>query len=826
MNEKRIVSEVAHGKCKVLLDNSLKLIWSDEGFERLTGYAPEDIANGTVSFPQLFPQGDFLTYVRTLRIIFSEKADAYLEHRIRCKDGRILPVYCYGFQAYDDDNQLVADIVMTDISEIKHMQERYHETEHELELIINSIPGGVAIMECGEQIILRSATDEFYRLLGHTSESYFAQTNNIVGSLMVQEDFRALHEAMKLASTENRPFCLQTRLYNTTGEIVWFEFRGCLLQMQDNVPLIYTTIFDVTESKHRDEALRMQTEQFQIITDYTNELLFDYNVATDTLALPRKYDAELSEDERKAMSQLLKSDFLQNVTHPEDYDRLLREVENCMNTPKKTSVDLRMRLFSGDDFVWHRILCCSVEDEMGKVSRVFGRVQDIDKEKKLKRTVHEDREIIERLSTTDSVTGLLNRAAFKDKAKAHLAEATEDKVFAIVYSDINDFSYVNDNFGYDSGNTMLFEMADIIKKRPATVCCSRINSDFFVALVEGSSREEIEQEIRARDSEFYESQRKKYPASELMVCTGICFVKALDCDITVEIDNANLARRKAKQSKGTPCCVYYDDLRITRTREKIIAAELHGAIANRNIELFLQPKFLMDSREVIGAEALVRWRNADGTYRMPVDFIEVLEKVGYIVELDFFMYEEALKCLKRWKDNGLKLIPISVNFSRLHNNYSNFVDRVIALAEQYKVDSRYVELEVTESAFATDMEQMALNMSRLRERGFLIDIDDFGKGYSSLSFLIGSPVDTVKVDKAFVDNIETSDKHREYIKQMCMLIQATDKEIIFEGVETQQQADFLCGCGFRKAQGWLLDKAVPVPVFEVKYLEPDEETEA
>ena len=302
------------------------------------------------------------------------------------------------------------------------------------------------------------------------------------------------------------------------------------------------------------------------------------------------------------------------------------------------------------------------------------------------------------------------------------------------------------------------------------------------------------------------------------MATGISFIDPRHFEVTEEMDNANLARRKAKTGKNDLCCIYYEALRTARAKEKTIAAELHGAIASHTVELFLQPKFMMDDLRIIGAEALVRWRNSDGTYRMPSEFIDILEKVGYIVELDFFMYEEVLRSLRQWQDNGMPLVPISVNFSRLHNNYPNFVDRVIGLAKKYQIDSHYIEVEVTESAFASDAEQMERNMRRLQEAGFSIDIDDFGKGYSSLSLLMGSPIDVVKVDKAFVDSIEVSEKHREYIKRMCMLIQATEKEIVFEGVENRKQADFLCACGFKKAQGWLLDKAVPVSVFEQKYV--------
>lgn len=820
MEKNAIVSDVSYGKCRIgLFSGDYKVIEADDGFLNLTGYTREDVDNGTVLFQHLLPDDDYPVYMNKLYEVLTTRPEAFLEHRLQRKDGSVITVYCYGYDVRPDASAS-ATIVMTDISDIKTMQVKYTETELELETLINNIPGGVAIIEFGDTPKLLYATDEFYRQLGHTRESYLQETGGVFGTMIYQADYNSTIAQMRNAVQNETLLCAQARLRSIDHTLIWLEFRGRLLRYQNGCPLIYTAVFDITESKRRDEALRFQTEQYQMVAEHTNELVFDYDVQKDLLILPKQYKIMRDGKEENTIPAYLQEDVPRTYIHPEDYERFMRELSGCLSSNRKTSVDVRSNAFHHEEYLWYRILCISVEDEQGDVVHLFGRMYSIDKIKRLKKTITEDKAIIERLSTTDPVTGLLNRATFKERAMMYLAQADPDQCYAMVYSDINDFSYVNDNFGYDSGNTMLFELGASISNAPHTIYCCRINSDFFLALVGGASREVLEREIRERDTQFWQRQRLKYPASELLVSTGICFIEHLDCDVTVEMDNANLARRKAKLSKGNPCCVYYDELRITRTREKIIAAELHGAIANRNVELFLQPKFLMDSREVIGAEALVRWRNADGSYRMPIEFIEILEKVGYIIELDFFMYEEVLKCLHRWKEDGKKLVPISVNFSRLHSNYANFVERVVSLAETYGVDSRYIEIEVTESAFASDLDQMAGNMSRLRDAGFSIDIDDFGKGYSSLSFLIGSPIDTVKVDKAFVDGIEVSEKHREYIKQMCMLIQATEKEIIFEGVETQSQADFLCECGFKKAQGWLLDKAVPVSIFEDKYLMP------
>lgn len=815
-----MVSEVSYGRYRVDFTDGGRIIAGDAGFVAMTGYTQQDIEKGTLLFPQLLLPEDCAVYTQKLQEVLAKRSEAFLEHRLQKKDGTAIYVFCYGQMAISPENgHLMSDIVITDVSEVKLLESRYSEKELELDMLIQNIPGGVAILEVTDDLRVLYGTNEFYRMLGHTWESYLAQTDGAIRCLVFPADYDTLRNAMNQSLQKHEPCMLETRFYKADGTMVWLDIHSQLLRYQNGKPLFYAALFDITESKKRDADLRLETERYRLIVENTNELIYDYDRLTDTMHLPQNCNVEVDGELMHDIPRFVEEHISAKIIHPEDFARFALEMQDALFAPKTSSIDLRMRLQNNVDYEWYRIICMSVVDEQGKVYRVFGRMSSIDKLKRLKKTIHEDKVIIERLSTTDPVTGLLNRATFKERTIAYLAQSDPEKEYALVYSDINDFSYVNDNFGYDSGNTMLFELGAVINSHPGTVYACRINSDFFLSFMEGDSREQMTESVRRRDLQFGKRQRDKYPASELMVTTGICFVDQLDCDVTVEMDNANLARRKAKQNKSDPLCVYYQDLRIARTREKIIAAELHGAIENRNVELFLQPKFMLDTRSIIGAEALVRWRNPDGSYRMPVEFIEILEKVGYIIELDFFMYEEVLKCLKRWQALGTKLIPISVNFSRLHNNYTNFVERVVTLCRQYQVDPRYIEIEVTESAFASDVDMMMSNMTLLRDAGFSIDIDDFGKGYSSLSFLMGSPIDTVKVDKAFVDGIEVSEKHREYIKQMCMLIKATEKEIIFEGVETQNQADFLCSCGFTKAQGWLLDKAVPVPVFEERYLD-------
>lgn len=248
-------------------------------------------------------------------------------------------------------------------------------------------------------------------------------------------------------------------------------------------------------------------------------------------------------------------------------------------------------------------------------------------------------------------------------------------------------------------------------------------------------------------------------------------------------------------------------------------------VSRGKLELYLQPKFSLTTRKVIGAEGLARCISSDGRVVLPAEFIPALEKTQQIIELDFYIYEQVLKVLKDWQEKGYTLLPISVNFSRAHIRNESFVSRIRMLTEQYGIDQKYIEIEITESILSSDDDKMVQDMAELQKAGFKVDIDDFGTGYSSLHMLLTAPVDIVKVDKSFLNDITQSEKNRKYVDCLGSLIQVTDKDIIVEGVETEHQAEILKDCGYTKAQGFLFGKAIPVQKFTDKYMKIEENSD-
>lgn len=414
----------------------------------------------------------------------------------------------------------------------------------------------------------------------------------------------------------------------------------------------------------------------------------------------------------------------------------------------------------------------------------------------------------------DELTGLYHYGAFLKEVRRALYQFDTNLTYAMIYIDISNFAYLNENFGYSEGDQLLKDMARWLRYMNAKRCiCGRVYADRFVLLVTGESKEAIEGQVQHSIERFSEYLQHRYPMGDLQVRVGLYFIDNPDAEIFTMIDAANHARKVIKDDYLNHVMIYTENLRQTRVEKLKVVASIHDAIDKGDVEAYLQPKFSMKTGEVIGAEALVRWRNADGSMKYPDQFIPVLEKVGYIVSVDFCVLRQVLECLRRWEQEGKRKIPISVNFSRVHFRDQHFCDKVIGMLREYEVDPKYIEIEVTESCISGNQAGMVQQMAQLREHGLKIAMDDFGIGYSSLGMLIDANVDIVKVDKSFIDHYET-DQEQQYIHRIGQLVRAAGKDIIFEGVETQQQINILRDYGYDKAQGYVFSKPVSIKDFE------------
>lgn len=430
---------------------------------------------------------------------------------------------------------------------------------------------------------------------------------------------------------------------------------------------------------------------------------------------------------------------------------------------------------------------------------------------------------IETLAYRDAVTQGDNWNKFVRDAGLLLARSHKAE-YVLVVMDINHFKFINDRFGYQEGNQVLRHLSDTLRAAVRDrELSARYNGDHFAALLEfrdnGSLLERLEL-IWKQIGSFHGTGVARY---QLSLSSGIYQVEPQDSPNTA-YDRALLALNTIKGRHGNSCAFYSEQMRSAALREQEIANEMHAALRNREFIVYLQPKFCLGDETLVGAEALLRWKHPGKGMIPPDEFIPLFERNGFIVEIDLYVLETICIKMRQWMDEGLNPLPVSVNISRVHLHDPNFVEHLNKILAKYSIPPRLIELELTESIFFENITAMLSMMEQLHQIGFVLSMDDFGSGYSSLNLLKAIPVDVLKIDKEFLGRSEDDGRSRRIISGVIAIARDLDMKVLSEGVETAEQAEFLKNAHCDYVQGYYFSKPLPVDRFEefVRQMRADE----
>lgn len=417
--------------------------------------------------------------------------------------------------------------------------------------------------------------------------------------------------------------------------------------------------------------------------------------------------------------------------------------------------------------------------------------------------------VVDYLATYDELTGIYNKQAFYAKTKEMLLD-NPDKNFDLLRINIERFKVLNDLFGESTGDKLLRYIGKFLKEINLPLCVSgRLYADNFVVCYEagkGDSRRMINTLQMVADS-FAINNRT-------ILSFGLYRIDDKTLPVSVMCDRANMALWKAKGNFKNPYCEYDEKMRQQVLKEQKIINAMEMAIQNKEFTLYLQPKYDIEKGTIIGAEALVRWISQENGFISPGDFIPVFENNGFVYEVDKFIWEESCRYLRKWLDEGREVHPISVNVSRIDLYDPKLVKHLVDLREKYQLPSKYLELEITESAYTEDPEQIITITRQLREAGFVILMDDFGTGYSSLNMLKDIQIDVLKLDMGFLKSSDYSAKGGNILTAILKMAESLKMQTIAEGVETKEQVEFLRSIGCKYVQGFYYSKPLPVGEFE------------
>ena len=422
------------------------------------------------------------------------------------------------------------------------------------------------------------------------------------------------------------------------------------------------------------------------------------------------------------------------------------------------------------------------------------------------------------LARRDPLTGAYQFEAFKEAAQ-RLLDTEKDLRFAVVYTDFADFKYFNDVFGYTYGDRILKNYGGILLEGlREKELCGRVAADNFVLLLHYRERGEVAARQRQADRRITDFMHNSYDRQFLPTCCGICCVEDVIEELRIDglLDRANFARKTVK-TKANPNYVYYDEgIRNRLREEKVIESRMQEALERREFTVYYQPKVALATGKIAAAEALVRWRLEDGAVIPPDRFIPVFEQKFMIGRLDQYVFEEVCRWLRRRLDAGESVVPVSVNVSRLQFYDQEFVNRYVELRDRHRVPPELLEIEFTESLVVDNSALLVKTVTRLKQAGFSCSIDDFGKGYSSLSMLKDLPVDTLKLDRFFFEEGNNRERDRAVVRGVIELVKKFNIRTVAEGIESQEQVDYLRDAGCDYVQGFVFYRPMPEREFEEK----------
>jgi len=548
-----------------------------------------------------------------------------------------------------------------------------------------------------------------------------------------------------------------------------------------------------------NQRLTNDEKMYRLICNTSNNAFLYVNFIDNEVRTIANWDFFFPEIELKDMKDLAK---------------LYSQVEDKYVLPLRDLIFLEKKEMNTDSGIvrlkdgktWVECETAILYDNMGNATDKVIRFKDISKFKK-------QNEELTYMAYYDILTGLYNRNYFVRLLADFVRNAGEhNDVVAVMFVDIDDFRKLNDGLGIIVGDEIVQQFGQFLSGlQGENILVSHFNADIYcIAIYNPVGNRSVDHIYK------YIHERIKKPfrlstGQEITISVSVGVAEYPEAaKTTLELINcAEIVMFKAK-GKGKDAIKYFDAPILNEFLQNVnIENKLKEAVFNQNFTMNFQPQYYADTQKLRGMEALIRWRDNDGKMISPSVFIPIAEKNGTIVPIGTWVVEESIKTFVNWKKQYDCNVILSLNISPIQYMRDEFVDGIINIIHKYNVDPKELELEITESVLIENFKDVIEKLQILRSYGIRISLDDFGTGYSSLSYIKGLPIDTLKIDKSFIDTIITDENTKVITESIIYMVKKLGLETIAEGVETQEQLRYLQDIGCDCIQGFLLGRPMP-----------------
>jgi diguanylate cyclase len=421
-------------------------------------------------------------------------------------------------------------------------------------------------------------------------------------------------------------------------------------------------------------------------------------------------------------------------------------------------------------------------------------------------------QITEHMAYHDSLSGLPNRRLFEDRLKQGIIQAKRrgNKV-AVLFIDLDRFKYINDTFGHTYGDKLIQRVASRISGclREVDTLSRQGGDEYSIMLDCIQSDQDVLTVVHRIQEELCQPFMIDQRDLHITVSIGIALYPDHGESVESLIQYADMAMYRAKEEGKNHHSFFNDDLSALLIKKLDLETGLRKAIEREELSLYYQPQFAITTGELIGVEALIRWKREGAGMVSPGEFIPIAEETGLIIAIGEWIIRTACHQAKAWQDKGYPPLKMSVNLSSLQFQQDELIPMIRNALSESHLEARYLDIEITESIAMNDVVQVTDKLQQLKSLGIQLSMDDFGTGFSSLSYLKKFPIDTLKIDQSFVRDISVDEDSKKIVSAILAMAFSLDMNVIAEGVETYEQLQFLRSYGCHEAQGYLFSKPIP-----------------
>ena len=568
---------------------------------------------------------------------------------------------------------------------------------------------------------------------------------------------------------------------------------------------------DITDKKLAEKELLETEKRFEHIYDNLSLGIRSYDTVNDKITLVTPgieimlgYPIEF----------FYQTGNLEKIIHPEDQSLYIKAFQEVLNGK---GFDLHYRIIHKDgEIVWVHDKTLPVLNEDGKVIRIDGIITNITEQKNYEDKIHQ-------LAFYDNLTNLPNTILFNQKIDSLIEQ---NKRFTAMFLDLDRFRNINNTLGHEIGDIILKQFCDRVDGLlTGTYLFSRLGGDEFGLIIwdyedRGYPESVAKNIIDHLNAPFLAMEFELYLSASI----GISEYPT-NGDTTIEIlKNTSSAVLRAKQNGKNNFHIYSSTLNISSFKTFELERDLRKSIDNSELVLHFQPRVDAKTGKLLSGEALIRWQHPVWGLVSPGEFIPIAEESGFINEISDWVFKEVCRCLADWKKENLQIVPISINIPSQRLLKSDWVTIILSILNHYEIDASLIEFEITETTLFEHEKEVEFAIQFLKELGIKIALDDFGTGYSSLAHINDFSIDTIKIDKTFIQQIEKDGKVEMIVKALIFMAKGMNMNIVAEGVETLDQLEFLKQHECAEIQGYLFSEAVTEGKFQSflkkKFLKP------